>query len=31
MRREDKATGFDRLINREPCIKLYEKALEELK
>lgn len=29
--KEDKALGFDSLINREPYIKLYEKALEELK
>ena len=28
--KEDKATGFDCLIDREPYIKLYEKALEEL-
>ena len=28
--KEDKATGFDSLIDREPYIKLYEKALEEL-
>ncbi len=28
--KEDKASGFDSLIDREPCIKLYEKALEDL-
>lgn len=28
--KEDKATGFDCLIDREPYIKMYEKALEEL-
>ena len=28
--KEDKATGFGCLIDREPYIKLYEKALEEL-
>ena len=28
--KEDKATGFDSLIDREPYIKLYEKALEDL-
>ena len=28
--KKDKATGFDSLIDREPYIKLYEKALEEL-
>lgn len=28
--KEDKATGFDSLIDRKPYIKMYEKALEEL-
>lgn len=28
--KEDKATGFDSLIDRDSYIKMYEKALEEL-